>query len=60
MPEIEYKVVTITYTWTTYLEQELNKLGKQGWNLVTVKGENTYIFTRIKKVNSNNKSETIL
>jgi len=60
MPEIEYKVVTITYTWTTYLEQELNKLGKQGWNLVTLKGENTYIFARTKKVNSNNKSETIL
>ena len=59
MPEIEYKVATLNYTWSTYLEQELNKLGKQGWNLVTVKGEN-YIFARTKKVNSNNKSETIL
>ena len=57
MPKIEYKVVEIEYSWNIYIEKELNKLGEEGWQLISIRNNNYYIFSRNKKQNT---KETIL
>ena len=44
--EFEYKILDLMFRDPTYVERELNKLGHQGWELVTNKGDYEYIFKR--------------
>ena len=44
----EYKVIDMTWDWSSNIERDLNNLGEKGWNLISVTKTDKYIFSRIK------------
>jgi hypothetical protein len=57
MKRIEYKVEWISEGGSYALQYKLQKYGDEGWELITIKENYTYIFKREKIIN--NKKEGI-
>jgi len=58
MKKWEYKIITENFS-SYYIEENLNKLGEAGWELVatrTREGITVYIFKRQKNVKSDSKN----
>lgn len=46
---VHYKEFIVTEKDIQQLEEWLNKLGEEGWNLITVFTNGTYVFKRSKR-----------